>query len=81
MSHQIIDAFIEVNGTVEDWGGDREGWRQSLGAFTLGWLASKKAVEHRLAADDVVRCAECSYILKPSWNHCPDCGHPITAKA
>jgi predicted Zn-ribbon and HTH transcriptional regulator len=32
-----------------------------------------------LHTDGAVRCANCHYILKPSWSHCPNCGTPRPA--
>jgi len=46
------EAFIEKNGTVEDWGGDRNGWLQALGAFSQGWYAHIEAVEQCLQPTD-----------------------------
>ena len=41
----VVEAFIEKNGSVGDWGGDQSGWLQALGAFTQGWNARIEAVE------------------------------------
>ena len=42
MSQQMIDAFIEKNGTLEDWQGDKVERNTSMGFFFEGWLACQK---------------------------------------
>jgi hypothetical protein len=39
-----------------------------------GRTQSVHSVEHTLAPDGAVWCANCKYILKPVWSHCPNCG-------
>ena len=47
MSQQMIDAFIEKNGTLEDWQGDKVERNTSMGFFFEGWLACQKAAEQK----------------------------------
>jgi hypothetical protein len=53
MSQNIIDAFVDKHGAIEDWDGDRSAWYQALGAFTFGWLARQDWEENSI--NDAIR--------------------------
>ena len=46
---KLLDAFIEKEGTIQEWGEEEiEHYHTALGHFTTGWDAQKKEVENQL---------------------------------
>lgn len=44
-TNKAVKAFEEKCGTLEEYEGDKEAWRQDFGLFCIGWLACEKAAE------------------------------------
>ena len=46
MSQQMIDAFIEKCGSLEEWGNDRSAWHEAMGFFFQGYLACQETEKY-----------------------------------
>ena len=58
----MIDSFVEKNGYIEDWVGNKDGWYAAFGSFVLGWLACKKSGEifFENIVDVIIACPKCN---------------------
>lgn len=63
MGQKMIDSFIESNGTLQDWDGDRAEWKSAMGFYFEGWLACQKAAEQSVHLTALRRVSGVSLLL------------------
>jgi len=73
-TQEIIDKFVEICGSIEEWGNDKKEWRAALGVFILGWNAREELVEVIEKTESIDYCRTCKKVtVKNKYDFCTIC--------